>query len=58
MNNEARKLLLENIMEETHTLAPSINIIEYGSVIGYNKRIENIIVKPTGVAYQKLIMKN
>jgi len=58
MNNDARKLLLENIMEETHNLAPSINIIEYGSVIGYNKRIENIMVKPTGIAYQKLIMKN
>ena len=58
MNSKVRKNLLESIMQEYHHLAPSINIIEYGSIIGYNKKLKNITVNPTGVAYEKLNIVN
>lgn len=58
MNTEERKKQLENIMSEMNYLAPSINIIEYGSIIGLNKLIRDIVIEPTGVAYEKIIIAN
>ena len=58
MNNKKRKEQLEDIMTEMNYLAPSINIIEYGSIIGLNKKIKNIVVEPTGVAYEKIRIAN
>ena len=34
------------------TLAPTINLIEYGSVIGYAERIKNVKIRPVGIAYE------
>ena len=58
MNRKKRKEQLENIMNEMNNLAPSINIIEYGSIIGHNKSIKDIVVEPTGVAYEKIRIAN
>ncbi len=58
MNNKKRKEQLEDIMTEMNYLAPSINIIEYGSIIGLNKKIKNIVIEPTGVAYEKIRIAN
>ncbi len=58
MNTKKRKKQLEDIMSEMNYLAPSINIIEYGSIIGLSKFIKDIVVEPTGVAYEKIKIAN
>ncbi len=52
MDPESRERKLKTVMADMQTLAPAINLIEYGSVIGYSNRIENIQVRPVGVAYE------
>ena len=57
MNEKKRQKKLESIMLKMHHLAPSLNIIEYGSVIGYGSNIHNIIVRPVGIAYEDILVK-
>jgi len=52
MNPRHRAKKLEGIMADMQALAPAINLIEYGSVIGYSNRIRNVQVRPVGVAYE------
>ena len=33
-------------------LAPTVNLIEYGSVLGYSSRIKNVGIRPVGIAYE------
>ncbi len=52
MNPDVRAAELRAIMAEMQTLAPTINLIEYGSVLGYSDRIENVQIRPVGIAYE------
>ena len=52
MNPLSRERQLKDIMADMQVLASAINLIEYGSVIGYSNRIANIHVRPVGVAYE------
>ena len=54
MNPERRTLLLQQVMAEMHTLAPALNLIEYGSVIGHSASLANVQVRPVGVAYEDI----
>ena len=52
MDPEKRARILRGIMADMQTLAPTINLIEYGSVIGYAERIKNVKIRPVGIAYE------
>lgn len=54
MDPEKRARILRDVMADMHTLAPTINLIEYGSVLGYASRIENIQIRPVGIAYETI----
>lgn len=58
MDLNKRETQLQSIMAEMQTLAPTINLIEYGSVIGYSNRIENIRIRPVGIAYESIRLAN
>ncbi len=55
MSPERREALLQDAMASMHKLAPTINLIEYGSVIGYSERISNVSVRPVGVTYEDIV---
>lgn len=52
---DARNLLLQDIMADMQRLAPTINLIEYGSVLGYSEKISNITIRPVGVVYEDIL---
>lgn len=54
MDPDKRADILRGIMADMQTLAPTINLIEYGSVLGYAKRIENVQIRPVGIAYEDI----
>jgi peptide/nickel transport system substrate-binding protein len=52
---DRRTALLQDVMSGMRELAPTINLIEYGSVIGYSNRIANVAIRPVGVAYEDIV---
>lgn len=54
MDPEKRESILRGIMADMQTLAPTINLIEYGSVLGFSQRIENVEIRPVGIAYETI----
>lgn len=52
--NRDRKL--QDIMAAIQHLAPTINLIEYGSVLGYANQIDNLTIRPVGIAYEDLVL--
>lgn len=58
MDPDSRAAKLQSIMADMHDLAPTINLIEYGSVLGYSDRIENIEIRPVGIAYENIRLAN
>lgn len=58
MDPSSRERKLQNIMADMQRLAPTINLIEYGSVLGYSDRIDNLTIRPVGIAYEDLVLAN
>ena len=54
MQPDRREALLQEIMADMHDLVPTINLIEYGSVLGYSASITNVDIRPVGVAYERI----
>jgi peptide/nickel transport system substrate-binding protein len=52
MDPDRRAAHLREIMAGMQDLAPTVNLIEYGSVLGYSSRIKNVRIRPVGIAYE------
>lgn len=56
MDPSSRDQKLQDIMAGMQRLAPTINLIEYGSVLGYTDRIDNLTIRPVGIAYEDIVL--